>query len=113
MALSVTATGCSIPFLNKSGRVSPDKVYDACVAYDAEDYDDLSEMTEDLDNKRVLLSGMFISAEGKDIRHAMNDDDINTAFSDISEELIYNLYSKKIDKLTLMLKAEEKKDAKK
>ena len=110
LATSLLLSGCSLPFFKKESRVSPDKVYSACGEFDCEDYDDLSEMTDDLDNKRVLKAGLYITAEGKDIRHAMNDSDINVLFEDVTEELMYSLYSKSIDKLTLMMKSDENKE---
>ena len=109
MTVTVAFTGCSLPFLKKS-RVSPDKVFEACTEYDAEDYDDLGEMIEDLGNKRAAANGVFISLEGKNIRHALSDNAVNELFADAGEEVIYSLYSKQIDTVTLMLKSEEKKD---
>ena len=112
LSLSVTMffAGCSLPFFRKESRVSPDKVFAACEKYDAEDYDDLDELIGDISNNRAMASGMFIKAEGKEIRHALNDDTVNEAFADVTDQLFYNLYAKSIESLTMMIKSKTKKD---
>ena len=110
LIFSVALSGCSIPFFGKGNRISPDSVYDALSEYDCEDYDDLEEMAGDAENKRALMAGMFISLEGKYIRHALNDDTFNGLFEPVSEDYLYNLYSKSINKATLMIRGEENRD---
>ncbi|MBR2524469.1 MAG: hypothetical protein IKE53_08560 [Clostridiales bacterium] len=105
--MSVSVFSCSIPFLKQESRVSPDRLYAACEENDAEGYDTLEEITDDLENPRALSAGMFIKAEGKDIRHLFYDESINGLYADAAEELLLNIYSKSIEKATVYMRNED------
>ncbi|SCW32059.1 hypothetical protein SAMN02910456_00529 [Ruminococcaceae bacterium YRB3002] len=110
MTAAMIFTGCSLPFFKKASRLSPENVCAALGEYDAEEYDDIEEFTEDLGNKRTLLAGMFMRLEDKAVRKVLNSDEVDEIYSSVAEELVKSLYSKSIEESVLFIQKETDDD---
>lgn len=103
--ICVVISLCGCDLFGRKCRISTDKVMEAFGEYDAEEYDDLSEMEEDTDNKRSLLAGMYIWGEGKNVRHIMTSESINLVLHDVGENTIDDLYQKKAEETALLVQS--------
>lgn len=89
--MAAAAAGCS-----SSGALSPDAFAKAMEEYDIDEYDDVSEFIDDLDNDRLVKAGMYVRTEDKEIRKVMLSDEINKLTEDAGEYIMQDLYSKKV-----------------
>ncbi|MCR5060984.1 MAG: hypothetical protein K6A80_08155 [Saccharofermentans sp.] len=101
-------SGCSL--FSKESRVSPQRFFSACDEYDSEEYESISELEDELDNKRALIAGMYIKAEGKEMRHVVESDALEECLSDIGNDVFYDLYSKNAESMTAFIQSEEEDD---
>lgn len=100
--------GCSL--FGRESRVSPQRFFSACDEYDSEEYESISELEDELDNKRALIAGMYIKAEGKEMRHVVESDALEECLSDIGNDVFYDLYSKNAESMTAFIQSEELDD---
>jgi hypothetical protein len=98
MVIAFAAAGCA----GKS-VLSPESFAEALEQTDHESYDDVDDITGDLDNKRALAAGMYIQAEDSSIRNVMADEDINGIYELMGNDAIHDLYSRDMERATVLI----------
>ena len=110
ICLSVVMTGTACSLFGGSGRLTPEKIYEELNKGDSEPCEDMDEILGDIDNKRAMLAGMFASFEGKDIKKTLKSEELNTYYADVGTEVLSELYTKNISRMTLYVQGEDIED---
>jgi len=87
----------------KKSVLSPDAFAEALDQTDREPYDDVTGLTEDLDNRRALAAGMFVQAGDSDIRDVMTDEEINGVYEALGKGIMSDMYSRDMDSATVFV----------